>query len=116
MPEKKFTWYKIANHVSDMDFGGCNVAVAEADGKKICIARFRDELFAIAFSCPHAGGSMEAGKIDASGNIVCPVHGYSYRLHNGYNTSGEGFHLKNWPLEVREDGIYVKMEEIRNPS
>jgi len=31
-------------------------------------------------------------------------------MKNGRNVSGEGYYLKHWPVEVREDGIYVGLE------
>jgi len=30
---------------------------------------------------------------------------------NGRNTSGEGYYLKHWKVETREDGVFVEMEE-----
>ena len=32
-------------------------------------------------------------------------------MANGRNTSGEGYYLKHWVVEEREDGVYVEMEE-----
>lgn len=100
-------WHKIANHINELEFADNNIAIAEMNGKKICIARFNDTLFAVAYKCPHAGGLLADGYIDALGNIVCPLHRYKYDLKNGRNTSGEGYYLKNWPVEMREDGVYV---------
>ena len=47
------------------------------------------------------------GYIDALGNIVCPLHRYKYNMENGRNVSGEGYYLKHWLVECREDGVYV---------
>jgi 3-phenylpropionate/trans-cinnamate dioxygenase ferredoxin subunit len=52
---------------------------------------------------------MADGYIDALGNIVCPVHRYKFNLQNGRNTSGEGYYLKRWAAEEREDGVYVNL-------
>ena len=109
MSEKKYNWYKIADTVAEIHFEANNIAVAEANGKKICLGKFNTQLFAFAFKCPHAGGIMADGFIDALGNVVCPLHRYKYDMKNGRNTSGEGYFLKNWPVEKREDGIYVGM-------
>jgi len=106
----KYTWHKIAEHINELTFSTNNIAVAEIEEKKICIGRFKDVLFAFAYRCPHAGAPLADGFIDASGNIVCPFHSYRYDLKNGRNTSGEGYYLKHWPVETREDGIYVGME------
>ena len=111
MSEKKYSWYKIADHINEMDFGENNIAVAEVKGKHICIAKFQDQVFAFAYKCPHASGILADGYIDALGNVVCPQHRYKYDLRNGKNISGEGYYLKNWPVEIRKDGIYVGMEE-----
>jgi 3-phenylpropionate/trans-cinnamate dioxygenase ferredoxin subunit len=109
--EKKITWYKIADHINEIQFTENNIGVIEIKGKKMCISRFRDNVFAFAYKCPHAGGILADGYIDALGNIVCPQHRYKYNLENGCNISGEGYYLKHWPVELREDGMYVGMED-----
>ena len=83
------------------------------NGKSICLAKFKDELYAFAYKCPHAGGILADGYIDALGNIVCPQHRYKYNMANGRNTSGEGYYLKHWPVELRDEGVYVGMEESK---
>lgn len=104
------TWHKIAHHLNELNFSDNHIAVAEMNGRKICIAKFNDSIFAFAYKCPHAGGILADGYIDALGNVVCPLHRYKYDVRNGRNTSGEGYYLKQWPVEVREDGIYVAVE------
>ena len=111
MSDKKYSWHKIADHLNELDFASNNIAVTEASGKKICIGRFKESVFAFAYKCPHAGGIMADGFIDALGNVVCPLHRYKYSLENGRNVSGEGYFLKHWPVENREEGVYVGMEE-----
>ena len=86
------------------------MALVEVDGKQIGIGRHLEKLFAFAYRCPHASGILTEGHIDSRGNIVCPVHGYRFNLVNGRNTTGEGYHLKHWPVEKRIDGIYVGLE------
>jgi nitrite reductase/ring-hydroxylating ferredoxin subunit len=110
MPEKRLSWHKISDTIEEIDFASNNIALAEANGKRICIGRFNDQLFAFALKCPHAGGIMAEGYIDALGNVVCPLHRYKYDMKNGRNVSGEGYYLKNWPVEIRPDGVYVGME------
>lgn len=107
----KYTWYKVAEYVNEISFAANNIAVAEVNGKKICIGRHQDELFAFAYKCPHAGGIMALGHIDALGNVVCPLHRYKFSMKNGRNVSGEGYYLKHWPVEIRNEAVYVAMEE-----
>jgi nitrite reductase/ring-hydroxylating ferredoxin subunit len=111
MSEKKYKWFKVADHINEMDFAGNHITVVEVKGKKICIARLNEGAFAFAYKCPHAGGILSDGYIDIVGNVVCPQHRYKYNLENGRNVSGEGYYLKHWPVELREDGVYVGMED-----
>lgn len=113
MAEKKYTWHKIADHINEIGFGDNHIAETQAGNKKICVGRFNDQLFAFAQKCPHAGGWLSEGYIDAMGNVVCPLHRYKFDLKNGRNISGEGYYLKNWPVEIREDGVYVGIEESK---
>ena len=106
----KQDWYKIANHINELDFADNNMAIVEVKGKKICLGRFQENLFAFAWKCPHAGGILADGYIDALGQVVCPLHRYKYDMKSGRNTSGEGYYLKHWPVEMREDGVFIGME------
>lgn len=106
-----YKWHKVADHLNELDFAENNIAVVEVKGKKICIGKFNKQTFAFTYKCPHAGGILADGHIDAMGNIVCPLHRYKYDPRNGRNTSGEGYFLKHWPVENREDGVYVGMED-----
>ncbi len=111
MADKQYKWYKIADYEAEISFADNNIAIAEAGSKKICVGRFNEKLFAFVQKCPHAGGWLSDGYIDALGNIVCPLHRYKFDLKNGRNVSGEGYYLKHWPVEVRDDGVWVGMEE-----
>ncbi len=105
----KLRWIKIADYIHEIPFAANNIAEVSAGGKKICVARFNDNLFAFAHKCPHASGYFISGYIDPLGNVVCPLHRYKFCMKNGRNVSGEGYYLKHWPVEVREDGIYVEI-------
>lgn len=55
---------------------------------------------------------MADGYVDALGNIVCPLHRYRFNPFNGRNTSGEGYYLKTFLTEEREDGLYVNIPQL----
>ena len=111
MTEKKYHYHQIAESATELAFNGQGIAVVEVKGKKICVTRFRDAWFAFGYKCPHASGIMSEGYVDAVGNVVCPVHRYKFSLQNGRNTSGEGYYLKVYPVEVRGEAIYVGMPD-----
>ncbi|MBS1653511.1 MAG: Rieske 2Fe-2S domain-containing protein [Bacteroidetes bacterium] len=111
MSFKKYSWHKAASHINEIKFGPNNIGVVVVNHKTICIGKYNEQLFGFAHRCPHAGGPMEEGFIDALGNIVCPLHRFKFSMKNGRNVSGEGYYLKTWPVELRADGIYVGFEE-----
>jgi 3-phenylpropionate/trans-cinnamate dioxygenase ferredoxin subunit len=100
-------WHKIAASANELFTSDQTKKEVEADSRRICIIKFQDKLFAVTALCPHAGGALCDGHTDMLGNIVCPVHHYRFQLATGRNTSGEGYHLKTYKVEEREDGVYV---------
>ena len=108
---KKYSWHKVAESEREILFNANNIAVIQVNGKNMSLGRYRDNFFAFAYKCPHAGGILSRGWIDPKGNIVCPAHGYRFSMVNGRNITGEGYVLKHWPVENRQDGIYVGVEE-----
>ena len=110
MSEKKYTWHKIAESLNELQFGENNITIVEIPGKRMCVAVQNDKLYACATTCPHSGGMLALGHLDAVGNIVCPLHKYKFSLRNGHNVSGEGYFLKTYPVEQRPDGIFIGIE------
>jgi nitrite reductase/ring-hydroxylating ferredoxin subunit len=108
---KKYTWHKIADNLAEINFSTNGLATVEVNNKNICIALHKNELLACSYKCPHAGGIMADGHIDALGNIVCPLHRYKFSLHNGRNISGEGYYLKTFPVELRNEGVFIGIQE-----
>lgn len=107
---KTYDWHKIAEHESEITLQENGIAVVEARNKKICVTKFQDQWFGFPYTCPHAGGILAYGSVDNTGNIVCPLHRYKFSLMNGRNVSGEGFYMKRYPIEVRDEAIYVGIE------
>lgn len=102
-------WIKIAESVAEItQQGNIRVTEREINGRLICIVADHEKIFACAGKCPHAGGRLSQGFTDGNGNIVCPVHRYKFRLSNGYNVSGEGFHLKTYPVMENEEGVFIQ--------
>ncbi len=107
---KKYSWHKIAESREDLHFNGTDLLQLEANGKNICLIKKDKELAACTAKCPHAGGILADGYLDALGNIVCPLHRYRFNPQNGRNTSGEGYFLKIFPVNINEEGVFVGFE------
>ncbi|MCY7420613.1 MAG: nitrite reductase (NAD(P)H) small subunit [Chitinophagaceae bacterium] len=111
MAEKKVQWHKVADSINNINWQTNNLAIVDVNGKTINLARTNNKVFACAHKCPHASGILADGFIDATNNIVCPLHRYKFNLTNGRNVSGEGYYLKVYAVEEREAGIFVGFEE-----
>ena len=109
--DKKYKWYKIADSLAEILFSENGLAEWEVNGKKICLSLFKNQLTATSLTCPHAGGNLSHGYVDEAGNIVCPIHRYKFSLKTGRNTSGEGYYLKTYPIEKRDNGYFIGVEE-----
>lgn len=102
-----FTWHKI----DSIAFSGMEenklteVAVA---AKRIGLLKKGTTVYAFTALCPHAGAPLCEGWLDPLGRIVCPDHKYRFDPVNGRNTSGEGYKLFTYPVEIRGDEIFVR--------
>jgi len=111
MQNKKYKWYKIAESKLEITRRGERDRIeVNVAGKEICIMHYQETLHACSAKCPHAGGPIGQGFIDRNGNIACPLHGYRFNIKNGTNSSGEGYHLKLYPIRENEDGVFVGIE------
>jgi len=110
MAADKYTWHRITESEDRIAEEG-QIAIWTVNHKKLCITRFEDKLYAFYHKCPHAGGHFVEGYLDTKGNVVCPIHRYKYDLQTGRNSSGEGYFLATYPVEVRENGVFVGFPE-----
>jgi len=108
---KKYKWHKLANSENEIDWTDNGIAVLKVDEKWICLTRWNGKFYSFANKCPHAGGPLDRGFIDKTGHIICPLHAYKFNLQTGISRAEEGFKLTCWPIEQREDGIYIGFEE-----
>ncbi len=107
MSENKINWVLITDAPLSLDWQENQLLDLEVDSKKITLAKWKGSYFAFAQKCPHASGRMSAGYINPLGQVVCPLHRYAFDMKNGRNTSGEGYFLKTYPIELRPEGIFI---------
>ena len=108
---KKYQWHKVAEDIGEIKFSANGMGEIAVGNKIICVALHNNKVTACTQKCPHAGGILSDGFIDALGNIVCPLHRYKFSLQTGNNISGEGFFLKIFPVQIRTEGVFIGIEE-----
>lgn len=100
-----YDWHNISELVSALEDSKLKeVSVAE---KNIGLLKRADSVFAFAATCPHSGAPLCDGWLDARGHIVCPLHKYKFDPKNGYNSTGEGYKLRTFPVEIRDGEYFV---------
>jgi 3-phenylpropionate/trans-cinnamate dioxygenase ferredoxin subunit len=107
MSATEMHWVLITDAPLSLDWPNNQLLDLEVDGKKITLAKFKDNYFAFAQKCPHASGRMAQGYINPLGQVVCPLHRYAFDMKNGRNTTGEGYFLKTYPVELRPNGLFI---------
>jgi pyruvate oxidase len=84
-----------------------------AGGKTLVLANKRACISALDDRCPHFGASLADGQIFGD-VLICPWHGREFDLRTGGCAIGEG--VNAYPVEVRDDGVYVMIPEANEAT
>ena len=102
-------WWKVAEldelaegRVTTVVAGHRSVALTHCDGR----------YGALDNHCPHQGGPLGEGSIE-KGWLRCPWHGYDYDPLTGVPPGGFSDRPESFPVEVRDDGVYVAIRPQR---
>ena len=74
--------------------------------RTLCLTHFEGQFAALDNKCPHQGGPLGEGSIE-EGLLRCPWHGWDFDPLTGKPPGGFDDGVETFPLEVREDGVYV---------
>lgn len=78
--------------------------------RTLCLTRFEGEVAALDNRCPHQGGPLGEGSIE-NGMLRCPWHGWDFHPTTGKPPGGYDDGVETFPVEEREDGIWVAVED-----
>src|SRR5215510_6872385 len=99
------TWYRVVG-LDDLPEG--RVATVTAGHHSIALTHWDGRYGAFHNRCPHRGGPLGEGSIE-KGWLRCPWHGYDYNPVDGTPPPGFTDAPESFPVEVREDGVYVQV-------
>ncbi len=101
-------WVKVAD-LDALTVG--QVTMVMANNTAVCLVRTDEHGYtALDNRCPHQGGPLGEGQIDGQW-VICPWHGYEYDPSSGEPPEGYGDCAIPYPLDLREDGIHVQVDE-----
>ena len=101
------TWIRVGPQ-DLVDVG--EVTVVQAGHHAIALSRTESGWGAIANRCPHQGGPLGEGMIEGCW-LTCPWHGWEFDPITGAVPGGFDDAVPTFPVEVRDDGVYVAVEE-----
>jgi len=111
MNERQLVWHKVLD-LPGLEEG--RVTTVTAGTTSIALSRFRGQYGAVDNACPHQGGPLGEGSIEEGVDdqcwLRCPWHGWDFNPLTGESPGGHGDGLKTFPVEERDDGIYVAVE------
>jgi thiamine pyrophosphate-dependent acetolactate synthase large subunit-like protein/nitrite reductase/ring-hydroxylating ferredoxin subunit len=111
--KKQLNWYQVAN-VDELPEG--RVKTVTASIHSMALTHIDGIYSAMENRCPHQGGPLGEGSIEVGKDgqcwLRCPWHGWDFDPKTGLPPGGhEDTGQQMFPVEVREDGIYVGIEE-----
>ncbi len=115
MAESKqdYTWHKVAA-LNELPEGRVKTVTAET--KSMALTHVNGQYAAMENHCPHQGGPLGEGSIERGNDgqcwLRCPWHGWDFdpltgKPPGGHEDSGQ----QMYPVEVRDDGIYLGLEK-----
>lgn len=116
-PDTKYNWQKVYNSVAEatekVPLRKLQKLVLE--GREICLAHTQAGLFAVADACPHLGYSLSRGTTNYLNEVICPWHSYRFNLESGKECEYRSRNAVTYPVEVREDGLYIGLPAAPQP-
>ena len=88
------------------------------DGRAVAVLRVTaNRVRVMDDACPHAGGSLSAGQIDADGGCVfCPWHGWPFDLETGRCPDNEAFGVQTYPVRIHQGRVLAKLSDDGGPA
>ncbi len=108
MSSENIKWHKVLDSPEDLAEG--RVMSVTAEHTNICLTHFEGKFCGLDNRCPHQGGPLGEGSIE-NGLLRCPWHGWDFDPHTGQSPGGHDDSIVTFPVEVRNDGVYVGVPE-----
>jgi thiamine pyrophosphate-dependent acetolactate synthase large subunit-like protein/nitrite reductase/ring-hydroxylating ferredoxin subunit len=112
MTDTDLQWHRVAD-LDELPPG--RVKTVTAGTHSMALTNIEGTYTAMDNRCPHQGGPLGEGSIEIGGDeqcwLRCPWHGWDFDPRTGLPPGGhEDSGQTLYPLEVRDDGIYIGLE------
>jgi len=86
----------------------------EIGGFQLAVFLVRGQVYALDNTCPHAGGSLAGGTVEA-GCVLCPWHCWAFRLDNGQLRDAPGVAISVYRTRIFEPAEKPKLVQADLP-
>ena len=100
-------WFRVAD-LDELPEGRVKTVVA--GHVSLALTHYDGKYNALDNRCPHQGGPLGEGSIE-NGWLRCPWHGWDFHPCTGNSPGGHDDGVDTFPVEQRDDGIYVGLPE-----
>ena len=97
------TWHVVAKK---SDLGPGEVKAIEVEGRAMALVRDGDAYFATQRACLHQGGDLSEG-IVSRGFLICPVHGWKFRVATGVHEISPETCLVTYAVRIEGEDVMV---------
>jgi 3-phenylpropionate/trans-cinnamate dioxygenase ferredoxin subunit len=99
------TWERVA-HANEVP-ADIPLAVTLVDGRRLCLVRLHNEVYAVEDRCPHRDFPLSGGDV-VDGHLECPWHGARFDVRTGQCTQGpaEGDAIATYPV-MQVNGVVL---------
>ncbi|MEM7385212.1 MAG: thiamine pyrophosphate-binding protein, partial [Verrucomicrobiota bacterium] len=114
--ETNLIWHKILDR-DELPEGRVTTVVVGT--RTVAVSHFQGTYGALDNACSHQGGPLGEGSIEMGTEgkcwLRCPWHGWDFDPLTGESPGGHGDGLTTYPIEARDDGIFLALstEESR---
>ncbi len=98
-------WHRVAGP-GELKEG--EVRPVQAGDRSIALTCFEGKIGALDNACPHQGGPLGEASIEDRW-LRCPWHGWDFHPLTGGSPDGHDDGVQTYPVELREDGVYVQV-------
>ena len=108
-------WYRVAGPGEMQEK---EVRTVQAGSATLALVYYNGEYAALSNACPHQGGPLGEGSIECDEQeeqcwLRCPWHGWDFHPLTGKSPGAHDDGVPVYPVEQRDDGIYVQVREQR---
>jgi nitrite reductase/ring-hydroxylating ferredoxin subunit len=101
--------FETVARLEDLPVG--SMRLARVDGRRLCLVRTADGVFALDNACPHEGYGLTQGELDGD-ELTCEWHNWRFRVSDGRCTLGEE-DVVSHPVMIEGGEVRV---ELRRPD